>query len=329
MKRSAKKPVVDKARLKKHEYDYDESNLPPHPEKLNSVVIGSRKGDIDARVNFSTRALGCDVSLVLRDHEGELVRLIREHSGRDKFVLGAVAWLTNVVILKELAAAVDKGTYVRFIVQKEDFLRPDYVGVAPGGEQGSRYWAKKLQDLYGALDRGKPEGWGGPIRSLYQQVNEIASYVRCVDMAAVRCVGNHNSEKKVAFPRMHNKFVLFGELTSKPCYLYTTDEKGLIDGVGKHPNFTGFWSETKCLDGFLGMPPEKLPRRGFSWTPQRVWTGSFNFTTTSCFSLENAVVIRNNDIAKAYFKEFCLILTLSEPLDWASEWVLPQLSAGS
>ena len=107
---------------------------------------------------------------------------------------------------------------------------------------------------------------------------------------AVRCVGNYNRAKHPAFPRMHHKFIIF-------C---------------KHVDRT--WD-----DG----PNEK----GLS--PYAVWTGSFNFTENAGRSLENALFITHPDITKAYRDEWKRIVSLSEPLDWESDWVAPEWRLGT
>jgi phosphatidylserine/phosphatidylglycerophosphate/cardiolipin synthase-like enzyme len=60
------------------------------------------------------------------------------------------------------------------------------------------------------------------------------------------------------------------------------------------------------------------------YQPYAVWTGSYNFTRTSQFSFENAVVLRSNEIATAYFSEFAQLEALSEPINWVSVEVDPQ-----
>jgi hypothetical protein len=61
--------------------------------------------------------------------------------------------------------------------------------------------------------------------------------------------------------------------------------------------------------------------------PYAVWTGSYNASFNATRSLENAVVIRNPDIAGAYFLEYAQIAAVSESLDWtrsepSPEWLL-------
>lgn len=68
---------------------------------------------------------------------------------------------------------------------------------------------------------------------------------------------------------------------------------------------------------------------GHKIVPKKVWTGSFNMSQNASNSLENAVLIQDELIAKAYFNEFSQILALSEPLDWENEWMEPEWRIGS
>ena len=63
--------------------------------------------------------------------------------------------------------------------------------------------------------------------------------------------------------------------------------------------------------------------------PYSVWTGSFNFSLTANTSLENAVVIKNTEIANAYYNEFGQIYAISEPLDWTAKYIEPTERIGS
>lgn len=108
----------------------------------------------------------------------------------------------------------------------------------------------------------------------------------------IRCAGNYNREKSPSHPRMHNKFLVF------------FDTFGACDEVPEHGGVR------------LGAPCA-------------VWTGSYNFTRTGGASWENAVIIRDRKIARAYYDQFVQIYGLSEPLDWESDWVAPDVRIGS
>ena len=60
-----------------------------------------------------------------------------------------------------------------------------------------------------------------------------------------------------------------------------------------------------------------------------VWTGSFNATENGARSLENAMIIRDESVAAAYYSEWKTILGISEPLDWKSVYVDPEWRIGT
>lgn len=109
-------------------------------------------------------------------------------------------------------------------------------------------------------------------------------------LEAVRCVG-YGPDKGRTIPRMHNKFLVLCDYVAEPL-----DPK--LYGV----------SEFKRA------------------VPRAVLTGSFNMTENANKSLENIVVIKNEEIAKAYYREFVTIFGISEPLDWRHEYVSPLYS---
>lgn len=117
---------------------------------------------------------------------------------------------------------------------------------------------------------------------------------------AVRCVGNHNASKSPVFPRAHHKFVVFGNRRPSDRLEVDTEESAPP------------WSSLDCEFSF-----------------DRVWTGSFNFTHNAGASFENALLVRDDRIARAYLGEFAQIAALSEPLNWDSEWCAPEWRLGS
>ena len=64
-------------------------------------------------------------------------------------------------------------------------------------------------------------------------------------------------------------------------------------------------------------------------SPYAVWTGSFNLTQNATTSFENAVYIRDREIALAFAQEYAQILALSEPLEWTSHWAAPEYRIGT
>ena len=41
-------------------------------------------------------------------------------------------------------------------------------------------------------------------------------------------------------------------------------------------------------------------------------------------SFENAAVLHDSEIVKAFYKEYTQIAAISEPLDWTATWMEPQ-----
>lgn len=121
-----------------------------------------------------------------------LVEHLNSHIREADAVFGCVAWFTHPEVLDAL---IDK--HVSIVVQKEDFLRPD-IGV-------TKSWKRTLQTKYEALSCGI---------SRYGFANMIANLSTSSDpgVESVRCVGNLNSERAPASPRMHNKFLIFARV---------------------------------------------------------------------------------------------------------------------
>lgn len=180
-------------------------------------------------------------------------------------VVGCVAWLTS----KPILAALAKKRFVSIVVQKEDFLRPDSLSDF------------ELRAAYKRLPNSV---------DIYQLSGQVGDLVSLGTIDPVRCVGNHNSVKTPAHPRMHHKFAVF-------CRVEAEDEPG-------------------------GLPPVEL-------IPTKVWTGSFNFTYNGTQSLENALVLADPALASAYYREWEQVYAISESLDWRTPWVEPEHWIGS
>lgn len=199
-----------------------------------------------------------------------LVPHLLEHIGEADVVVGCVAWLTHPEILEALSSK-----SAAIVVQKEDFLRPDI------GTDGQ--WKLKLRAQYQKIKCSSS-------RYAFHNMVGSLSYASDPTIDGVRCVGNYNREKSPAFPRMHNKFLVFCKYDNS-----TEEEAGAELGI----------------------------------SPYAVWTGSFNLTFNAQNSLENAIYLSDPAVAEAYFSEFGQIMALSEPLDWESEWSAPEWRIGS
>lgn len=54
------------------------------------------------------------------------------------------------------------------------------------------------------------------------------------------------------------------------------------------------------------------------FTPLKVITGSYNFSSAAAAGLENILIVDNSEVATQYAKEFVTLLLHSEPLDWVN-----------
>ena len=156
---------------------------------LNSLEPNDDCGG-SSKSNRDNSVVSGPVRAYFRDLPARLVA----HIGEADAVLGCVAWLTHPAILD----ALNKKS-VSIVLQKEDFLRPD-MGVGNN-------WKRELRARYERLEC---------LSSRYAFKNMVGglSYGGDPTIDAVRCVGNFNREKSPAFPRMHNKFLIFCHLES-------------------------------------------------------------------------------------------------------------------
>ncbi|HEX7788920.1 MAG TPA: phospholipase D-like domain-containing protein [Afipia sp.] len=144
-----------------------------------------------AAVDNSSSSNDGSVKVYFRD----LVKHLKTHINDADAVFGCVAWLTHVEVLDVLAKK-----HVAIVVQKEDFLRPDFG--APNA------WKRTLRQKYDALSCGI-------IRYDFDNMIGQLSTGGDPTVEAIRCVGNYNRDKAPAFPRMHNKFLIFARVEEK------------------------------------------------------------------------------------------------------------------
>jgi len=236
---------------------------------LNRAKIVNGEGPNRKLIDNSIRDINANVSIIFRGHKELLLQKISQYN----YIVGCIAWLTDFEIIK----AFSKVEHISIIVQKEDFLRSDL--------NAGNSWKNDLRKAYNGLSVFfRLDGYGGLL-------SELSYMLDTGNNAAIRCIGNYNRDKKPAFPRMHNKFLVFSNY---------------IEGKQIGDNF---------IEPIINY--------------QEVWTGSYNLTKNAENSLENVVLIKNNKIAEAYYNEFCQIFALSEPLDWETDWSEPEFKIGS
>jgi phosphatidylserine/phosphatidylglycerophosphate/cardiolipin synthase-like enzyme len=118
--------------------------------------------------NVSLSLTSCQTEIVFRYHQRRLCELINNH--KTGFIVAAMAWLTDIVILNALNKAAARGIEVEILLQKESFLK-----------RSSKKCKKEIVDCY------------------YSIMN--------FQKSAVRSIGDAN---KSSHPLMHHKFVVFG-----------------------------------------------------------------------------------------------------------------------
>ena len=116
-----------------------------------------------------------------RDIEEGLIK----HINKADIIVGCVAWLTSKKILKALS----KKKYVSIIVQKENF------------------WdrSKEIKDLYKSVQSNLHTYFFGDtvLNSACPHSNTL--------IKGILCVGSYNKYNRVAWPRMHHKFLVFAK----------------------------------------------------------------------------------------------------------------------
>lgn len=241
------------------------------PKNMNFWSIPERDEDPNVSPMQNNNVTSGETEVIFRGLEEKLVQQINQA----EVVVGCVAWLTSPAILDAL-----RGKDCQIIVQKEDFLRPD-IG-------SNSNWKSDLRRRYKALEKME-RFW------LPGAVGKVSVCGDCL-IDPIRCVGNYNRDKTPAFPRMHNKFMLFGS-----------------------------YKDTKYDDPECDDPEIWLGK----FAPTSVWTGSFNFTKNAAMSLENALIIKDQKIVDAYAQEYGFIAAISEPLDWETDWAAPEFRIGT
>jgi len=161
---------------------------------------------------------------VFRNIEQEIIEKIQQST----VIVGCVAWLTSIPILEAL-----QGKSVQFIVQQEDWLRPD-----------STEWSLSRQrDLYGRLT-----GISNYIAN--------ASFCASFEIQPIRLSGKPKNKNK-SNARMHHKFILFGNTKEDSAAEFDEDSPVEFDMVwtGSY-NFTA--NATKSLENGMFIKSDEI-----------------------------------------------------------------------
>jgi hypothetical protein len=155
---------------------------------------------------------GEDGWVILADHEDALLRWLAHFPA----VVGCVAWLTNYRILCALAPK----TFCSIVMQKEDWLRPDYDGQHPARQNPSLYLGENT------LTRYDFSGLSG------------LSFATSPQLDRFRVLGFADPKNR---PVMHHKFLVGGRLR-EPSQRGGED---IVDSFIPQSVWAGSWNMTR------------------------------------------------------------------------------------
>lgn len=188
-------------------------------------------------------------------------------------IIGCVAWLTSYKILNALAQCKN----VQILVQKEDFLRPDI------NTKNVNDWKKVLHEKYNKISCDIE-------RHQFKSPMGYLSVASDPTVDGIRCIGNHNSAKNPAFPRMHNKFLVFCKTHNLNSEVFSYDAVSV-------------------------------------WTGSFNLTQNATYSIENAISLNDKS--GKNEVINSYLKEHHQIFCISEKLNWETDWIEPQFRIGT
>lgn len=254
--------------------------------------------DLLARAHaMPARGLRAKVDVHFAGHDQALCNYLKQYDA----VVGCVAWLTNEKLLAELAKR-----QASIVVQKEDFLRTD----VPDARHDETY-KRNLRRAYDAI----PIIGRSTMYRSSRTWNIANTYPSCYGApsdatpgGAIRCAGMAPENNS---PKMHHKFIVFCSREERSKVVPGTEDEYTDDeGMSECPHPTHRTVE-KWQEG-IG----EIVYKEDVLVPRAVWTGSFNWSETAVRSLENAVFIESEAVARKFYDEFLWIWAHSEPLDW-------------
>jgi hypothetical protein len=163
---------------------------------LNQLTIPTDSERSLGLADYSERVVNPhfdSVEVIFKNQQERLVEIINDYP--KGVIFGCIAWLTSKPVLKAFANCEN----VQILVQKEDFLRPDFE------VEKARLRDVELWKLYGKVTCKLP-------RSCFRPPMGNLSLLGNPTVQGIRCVGNHNSDKTKTKPRAHHKFLVFCRL---------------------------------------------------------------------------------------------------------------------
>lgn len=238
-------------------------------------------------------------------------------------VFGCIAWITHPEILDALAEPCEwskDSRMVQIIVNKEDFLRPDYTDTGRGNETS---FYNELKSKYDRLEGGV----NTYLEVCRRFVETSTGWVYCgIEFQSLRCVGL--SLKKRWSPKMHHKFAVFMRGCGnglKPCST-NVGRKSYFDEHGNEVVLTEGISPNEYRHSVAASHLLRCGKCHEKGCFAAAWIGSFNWTKNAGKSFESVVITEDRKIVNSFLWEHSQLLLMSEPLDWESQYVDPELS---
>ena len=239
---------------------------------------------------FSHYAMG-PKGMLKSDLISNLVSVIREY-GKNRTVLGCVAWLSSPDVLEALNTC----RRVLLIVNREDYncwgggkMLEKYQKLPKFDEPLSVAFGH-LESVLATLENGRSSG-----RSQYSSVRAFGN--PSTHAGATGAARSQGLE--------HCKYLIFFD---SQCH------KRCPDSAGNNQNSIGYPSALK----------ERACDYVYKDVPCAVWTGSMNFTKASETHHENAVFIKSRNTAMAYLHDFSESFMASVPVGSKSNSQTPK-----
>lgn len=280
----------------------DKEDLVNLPLEASPSYVNGHGREVGRNPQEDYSVKGESAELVLRNHAQRCIEMIR----KSDTVFGCVAWITHPEILDALAEPCEWSKakrMVQIIVNKEDFLRPDYTDKVSHNETS---FYNELRSKYRRLDYGV---------NTYLEVGrrfvETQTGWNCnLELQSIRCVGL--SLKKRWSPKMHHKFAVF--------------MRGCGAGLGTNPS-----KQRDTIQNNYGYSVESSRHLCCGKCHEKgcfaaAWIGSFNWTRNAGKSFESVVITEDGAIVNSLLWEHSQLLLMSEPLDWESPYVEPELA---
>jgi hypothetical protein len=187
-------------------------------DNLNTVQING-----NPQVDHSLTSTSTGTCAYFKNLDAHLIG----HILKAPAVVGCVAWLAHEKILEALSNCVA----VSLVVQKEEYLRPDYAVTA-----------HYLRERHKAYSKLKGRFWRYDKTIGYPYLKAL--YRRDASIEAVRCTGYGPDPTGKTHPNMHHKFLVFCRYATEETMGFGGDPYEAVDGIAPYAVWTGSFNFT-------------------------------------------------------------------------------------